>query len=68
MLYEVITNKTNWLNAKNSKITPEDGFTSWSAFYSVINRCNYVLEFGPGVRNLDNTFTDYQLKGYESVV
>jgi len=49
-----------------SNIFPTNGFCSWEAFYKVINYCNEVIANAPEVRKIDNTFTDFQLKGYMS--
>lgn len=36
-----------------SSITSTDNITSWSAFYNVINICNYVVHYAPNVCNVD---------------
>lgn len=38
--------------------------TSWAAVYRVINYCNTVLEFAPGVMEKDPTFKQEELDGY----
>ena len=47
-------------------IYPENSFCKWSAFYKVIDYCNEVIKNAPAVREMDNTFTDYQMQGYIS--
>lgn len=47
-----------------SNIFPNNGLCSWEKFYKVINFCNEVIQNAPEVRKIDNTFTDFQLKGY----
>lgn len=44
-------------------LLPTSGYTNWSAFYSVINTCNIVLEHAEGVMALDPEYTegDYKL-------
>jgi hypothetical protein len=49
-----------------SNIYPENSLCDWSKFYQVINFCNEVLKNAPMVQERDNTFTDYQLRGYMS--
>jgi starch-binding outer membrane protein, SusD/RagB family len=44
-------------------IYPENDFCNWNKFYQVINYCNDVLKNAPLVQKIDNTFTDYKLKG-----
>jgi hypothetical protein len=47
-------------------IYSDNGLCNWSEFYKVINYCNEVIYFAPGVQAKDNTFTDYLLYGYLS--
>ncbi len=49
-----------------SNIYPENGLCNWTGFYKIINFCNEVISFAPQVKEIDNTFSDYQLKGYLS--
>lgn len=46
-----------------SNIYPNNGICSWTSFYKVINYCNDVIKNAPEVQKIDNTFTDFQLKG-----
>lgn len=46
-----------------NNIYPENGMANWERFYQVINYCNEVIKNAPLVKEIDNTFTDYQLKG-----
>lgn len=46
-----------------NNIYPENGMANWNRFYQVINYCNEVIKNAPLVKQIDNTFTDYQLKG-----
>ncbi|HEY3369355.1 MAG TPA: RagB/SusD family nutrient uptake outer membrane protein [Prolixibacteraceae bacterium] len=59
----------NWLGSDQSKlmqsdIYPKNPLCNWNKFYKVINYCNEVIENAPEVRKIDNTFTDFQLKGF----
>jgi hypothetical protein len=47
-------------------IYPENSLCDWSKFYKVINYCNEIIEYAPLVKEIDNTFSDYQLQGYLS--
>lgn len=47
-------------------IYSDNGMCSWSGFYQVINYCNEVIANAPKVQKEDDTFSDYQLKGYLS--
>lgn len=49
-----------------SNIYPKNWLCNWENFYKVINYCNEILKNAPLVREIDNTFTDYQLQGYLS--
>jgi hypothetical protein len=53
-------------NIVNNNILASNSVTNWRSFYRVINLCNTVLDFGPGVKNVDNTLTDQQLNAYLS--
>lgn len=47
-----------------SDIFPENSFCNWTEFYKVINYCNEVIKNAPEVKKIDNTFSDFQLKGF----
>lgn len=47
-----------------SNIFPENNLCKWGDFYKVINYCNEVIKNAPNVQKIDNTFTDFQLKGF----
>ncbi len=49
-----------------SNIYPDNWLCNWSDFYKVINYCNEVIKNAPLVREIDDTFTDYQMQGYLS--
>jgi hypothetical protein len=49
-----------------SNIYPDNWLCNWAEFYKVINYCNEVIKNAPLVREIDETFTDYQMKGYLS--
>ncbi|MFN2396321.1 MAG: RagB/SusD family nutrient uptake outer membrane protein [Bacteroidales bacterium] len=45
-----------------SNIFPENSYSNWSDFYKVINYANEVIKNAPLVQEIDNTFTDFQMK------
>ena len=53
----------NERNMMESNIYPNNGLCDWTSFYKVINYCNDVIKNAPEVQKIDNTFTDFQLKG-----
>lgn len=54
----------NIRNIANLNILPSNWYTAWSNFYNVINLCNTVEHFAPGVRDVDPNFTQSQLNAY----
>jgi len=42
-------------------ILETNDYTKWLCFYEVINRCNTVLYYAPGVNEIDPNFTDSEL-------
>lgn len=46
-----------------NNIYPDNWMANWNQFYQVINYCNEVIKNAPLVKEIDNTYTDYQLKG-----
>lgn len=62
MLLAGTNQPNNEQNIMESNIFPDNSFCSWNSFYKVINYCNEVIKNAPLVQEIDNTFTDYQLK------
>lgn len=51
-------NKHNDLkNIMEANLLPQNGYTNWAHFYSIINNCNIVLRFAPQVLDEDPDFT-----------
>lgn len=48
-------------NVFKENIKSDNTFTNWDAFYSIINTCNTVLHYAPGVAEKDPTFTKSEL-------
>ncbi|HKJ79038.1 MAG TPA: RagB/SusD family nutrient uptake outer membrane protein [Prolixibacteraceae bacterium] len=49
-----------------NNIYPDNGITSWSNFYKIINYTNEVIANAPKVQEIDDTFTDFQRQGFEA--
>jgi hypothetical protein len=43
------------IDAKNS-------YTNWESFYAVINRCNTLIKYAPGVAEIDPAYTESELQ------
>ena len=52
---------TDIRNILDANILPSNSYASWSIFYQVINNCNIVLKYAPGVLNEDPDFTQGDL-------
>jgi len=60
----ISTDEQNIMNANILPTTSNSSVLSWQPMYSVINLCNGVLDFGPGVLAKDATLTQTQLNAY----
>ncbi len=47
----------NVREVKDLEISDVNTFANYADLYSVINRCNQVIEYAPGVLNIDDTYT-----------
>ncbi|WP_288279681.1 RagB/SusD family nutrient uptake outer membrane protein [uncultured Prevotella sp.] len=56
-----INNDINLSNILKENITAMNTYTTWEGFYDVINRCNTVLKYAPGVAEKDPAFTQGDL-------
>jgi tetratricopeptide (TPR) repeat protein len=54
----------NVRNMMNGNIYPDNWQANWQDFYKVINYANEIIDNAPGVQDVDDTFTDYQLMGF----
>ena len=57
-----INNDVNLYNILKENITAMNTYTTWDGFYDVINRCNTVLKYAPGVAEIDPGYTQGDLK------
>lgn len=48
----------------NANLNEANSYCDWSAFYTVINRCNNVIQNAPAVRERDADFTQADLNQY----
>jgi hypothetical protein len=59
---ENINNDGDLYDILKETLTAKNKYTTWDGFYTVINRCNTVLKYAPGVAQIDPSFTDGDLK------
>lgn len=52
----------------NGEVTVDNGFVHWGSMYSVINYCNTLLLYGPGVVERDEHFTQAQFNSIKAEV
>lgn len=50
------------LQIMKENILETNNYTNWQCFYQVINECNTVLYYAPGVNAVDPNFTDSELR------
>lgn len=66
MLKPAIWAPQNQIQIMNSNIYSTNAMCNWKDFYQIINYCNNVVELAPGVLDVDNTFTEFQMKNYQA--
>lgn len=54
----------NLENILKLSLDASNGYTSWASVYSVINFCNTVIHYAPGVRQKDPEFKEGSLRAY----
>jgi hypothetical protein len=52
------------LDMQHTDLVSTNTLTNWDAFYEIINLCNNVIKYGPGVKGNDNTLTQAALNAY----
>lgn len=55
-----VPNEVNEILKEN--ILPSNPYCSWAAIYDVINRCNTVCLYAPGVQAIDPNYTEDEMK------
>lgn len=53
-----LTKENSLKDIKAGNMTQTNWYANWAAFYSVINKCNLVLERAPEVINIDPAYTE----------
>ena len=66
MLKPAIYADQNQIRIMNSDIYSTNPMCDWTDFYVIINYCNNVIELAPAVLDVDNTFTEFQMKNYQA--
>ena len=67
-MVDLVFTTRDHLDMLTTNILPTNSLSRWDVFYEIINYCNEVLAFGPGVLEKDPTFTQEQLDNYTSEV
>ncbi len=49
-------------NVLKENLTASNAYTTWDQFYNIINRCNNVIKYAPGVAKKDPGFSDSELR------
>ena len=52
-----IDDNTDLYNIERENLLSTNSYTSWAAFYHVINKCNIIIEKAPKVREKDPSYT-----------
>ena len=63
-----IENNLNLSNIFKENINANNSYLKWGEFYNIINRCNTVLYYAPGVAEKDPNYTQSELKATEAEV
>lgn len=50
------------VDLSNQVVSPDNTYTEWTHFYSLINRANNVIAFVPTIREADPNFTEQEMK------
>jgi starch-binding outer membrane protein, SusD/RagB family len=66
MIDEDVNTPNSSRNIMRGNIIPDNSLCDWSSLYQVIGYCNIVLKNAPDAFENDPTFTEFQLKVYES--
>ncbi len=59
---ENINNDVDLYNILKENLTANNKYTTYDKFYDVINRCNTVIKYAPGVAEIDPSYTEGDLK------
>lgn len=64
MITTTASTTTEEVDYASANILATNSLTKWNSVYAVINNCNTVIEFAPGVLKADKTLTQDQLNAY----
>ena len=53
------------VDLNNQVVSPDNAYTEWSHFYSLINRANNVITFLPNIAQSDRNFTETEMKALQ---
>jgi hypothetical protein len=62
MLTSGTKNNSNFSLIKQGEITSYNSYCDWGSFYTVINNCNTLIKYAPGVLDIDKSFTQSALQ------
>lgn len=48
----------------NENLTADNGYTVWTSFYNIINRCNTIIDHAPDVAENDPSYTESEMKAH----
>lgn len=57
-----VQNDGNLEKILKENIDAKNSYTNWESFYTVINRCNTVIKYAPGVAAIDPAYTESELQ------
>lgn len=66
MIVPDINASSDYRDIMNGNIFPDNSLCNWHSFYRVITYCNSVLKYAPIIYETDQTFSEYQLRGFEA--
>ena len=61
-----VNTPSDYRDIMEGNIFPDNTVCDWTRFYKVINFCNSVIKYAPIVQDIDQTFSEYQLRGFEA--
>lgn len=61
-----IDNVSSLKNIFKENLNANNEFTTWTAFYNVINRCNTILQYAPSVTEKDPNYTESDLQATQA--
>ena len=59
-----INDDTQLEKVMKENIDAKNGYTVWDGFYNIINRCNTVIKYAPGVAASDPAYAESELNAH----